>query len=181
MVTWLLLQALSGGNTSAVGAATGAICGLVVITPCAGYVTAFCAAPIGMIGATSSFLFTWSDVLHRHPFFGIEIVNPLDVFSVHGVPGFIGSLLTAVFALPAVNAQDPHVFTGVLYGGELEGLLGSINAVVIAGLYATIMTLLLLRLLQEMLGADGLLSASMLFSGHIKREQGRRSALALMA
>ena len=170
----MLLQYSAGGNPSAVGAATGAICGLVVITPCAGYVTAFTSAAIGMLGATSSFMFSWLDrsygVMEGRSFFGMQVSNPLDVFSVHGVPGLCGSLLTAVFALPAVAPDDPRIVTGVLYGGSFEVLMGSIEAVAFTSFYAIGMTVFLLWLLQQTLGADGLLSAQMFFSGHVKSD-----------
>jgi Amt family ammonium transporter len=112
LLTWLALERLRGGRPSAVGAATGAVVGLVAITPAAGFVTPGAAIAIGMLGATASF----SAIHLRHR---TRLDDSLDVFACHGVGGIVGALLTGVFASKAVN---PAGADGLLHGNP--GLVG---------------------------------------------------------
>lgn len=106
LVTWLLIDFTRTGQATAVGAATGAVVGLVAITPAAGYVTPLAAIAIGALGAGASY--TAMQLRNR-----TRIDDALDVFACHGVAGIVGSLLTGVFATTAVN---PAGANGLLYG-----------------------------------------------------------------
>ncbi len=106
MVTWLALERLRGGRPTAVGAATGAVVGLVAITPAAGFVTPASALLMGALTVPASFA-----VLHRRPRTGVD--DTLDVFACHGVAGIVGAVLTGVFASRAVN---PAGADGLLAG-----------------------------------------------------------------
>jgi Amt family ammonium transporter len=112
LLTWLLLERLRGGRPSAVGAATGAVVGLVAITPAAGFVTPGSALVIGAVGACASFA-----AIHLRAHTRLD--DSLDVFACHGVGGIVGALLTGVFATKAVN---PNGANGLLYGNP--GQLG---------------------------------------------------------
>jgi Amt family ammonium transporter len=91
MLTWMLLEAVRGQRPSAVGAAIGAVVGLVAITPAAGYVTYGPALFIGVLAATVS---TAAVALKNRT----TLDDTLDVFPCHGVGGIVGMLATAVFA-----------------------------------------------------------------------------------
>jgi Amt family ammonium transporter len=106
LVTWLLLDYARTGQATAVGAATGAVVGLVAITPAAGYVTPAAALAIGALGAGASNVAI--QLRNR-----TQIDDALDVFACHGVAGITGALLTGVFATTAVNAAGAN---GLLYG-----------------------------------------------------------------
>jgi Amt family ammonium transporter len=112
LLGWLAMERLRGGRPTAVGAATGAVVGLVAVTPAAGFVTPASALLIGALAAPLSFL-----VLHRRARTGID--DTLDVFACHGVAGITGALLTGVFASTAVN---PAGADGLLAGNA--SLLG---------------------------------------------------------
>ena len=112
LLAWLALEALRGGRPSAVGAATGAVVGLVAITPAAGYVTPASAIALGGLAAAASFF-----ALHLRA--RTRVDDSLDVFACHGVGGIVGALLTGVFATKTVN---PGGADGVLAGNP--ALLG---------------------------------------------------------
>ena len=108
-------------HRAAIGAATGAVCGLVGITPCAGYVTSLVAAPVGMLSAGASFSWIWLDE-HSNLFCWLD--NPQDVLATHGISGLVGTLLTGLFAYRPVNVHEVKLDKdGVLYGGGRAGSL----------------------------------------------------------
>ncbi len=106
VVAWILIEKLRSGNATAVGAATGAVVGLVAITPAAGFVTPLAAIAVGMIAAPCSYF----SLNYRS---ATRVDDTLDVFACHGVAGIIGALLTGVFARKSVN---PNGADGLLAG-----------------------------------------------------------------
>ncbi|GJG87713.1 ammonium transporter [Gemmatimonadetes bacterium T265] len=139
LLTWLALEAIRGARPSAVGAATGAVVGLVAITPAAGYVTPGSAIAIGVLAAAASF-----GALHLRA--RTRVDDSLDVFACHGVGGIVGALLTGVFATKAVNpggadgllAGNPHllavqalaVLATLVWAGALSvGILALVHVV----------------------------------------------------
>ena len=110
LVTWALLDTLRSGKVTAVGAATGAVVGLVGITPAAGYVTPMSAIAIGVICAFVSYF-----AIQRRS--KSKLDDSLDVFSCHGLAGVTGAILTGVFATKAVN---PAAADGLLAGNAAQ-------------------------------------------------------------
>jgi ammonium transporter, Amt family len=105
LCAWLLLEAIFA-KPSAVGGATGAVVGLVAITPAAGFVTPLSAIAIGSIAAVVSYV---AVQLKKKT----SIDDSLDVFSCHGLGGITGAILTGVFCTKSVN---PAGADGLLYG-----------------------------------------------------------------
>ncbi len=105
MVAWITLDALRGRKPSAMGAAIGAVVGLVAITPCAGWVTVgqsiFIALFITVCCHTAVCWKGYSRILD----------DALDVFPTHGLGGIIGTVLTGVFAYDYFAAQDPEIIS----------------------------------------------------------------------
>ena len=105
MVAWITLDALRGRKPSAMGAAIGAVVGLVAITPCAGWVTVgqslFIALFITVCCHTAVCWKGYSRILD----------DALDVFPTHGLGGIIGTVLTGVFAYDYFAAQDAEIIT----------------------------------------------------------------------
>jgi ammonium transporter, Amt family len=91
-VVWMAIELVAHGKASALGVATGAVAGLVAITPASGTAGPLGAVAIGAASALAGYYFATS-VKHR---FGYD--DSLDVFGVHGVGGVVGALLTGVFA-----------------------------------------------------------------------------------
>jgi ammonium transporter, Amt family len=110
LACWLLLDLTRSRRTTAVGAATGAIVGLVAITPAAGFVTPRAALFIGAAAAATVYLAMQVRARTR-------IDDALDVFACHGVAGILGALLTGVFATKAVN---PAGADGLLAGNPMQ-------------------------------------------------------------
>jgi ammonium transporter, Amt family len=106
LTAWLLLDLWRNGRTTAVGAATGAVVGLVAITPAAGFVTPRAALAIGALAAATSYAAMNLRARTR-------IDDALDVFACHGVAGIVGAMLTGVFATTTVNAGGAN---GLLAG-----------------------------------------------------------------
>jgi Amt family ammonium transporter len=94
---WGLAELLLHGKVSGVGLASGAVAGMVAITPAAGFVKPMAALALGALAALASF-----GAIRIRPKLGLD--DALDVFAVHGVAATLGALLTGAFASTAVNA-----------------------------------------------------------------------------
>jgi ammonium transporter, Amt family len=142
LVAWMLFDLVRTGRATAVGAATGAVVGLVAITPAAGFVTPRASIAIGVIAAASSYAAI--QVRSR-----TRIDDALDVFACHGVAGIAGALLTGVFATKAVN---PGGGDGLLAGNGHQFLvqLAAVGVTVALGLGASAVILGAMRLFMPL-------------------------------
>jgi len=140
-LTWLILERVLRSKPTAVGAATGAVAGLVGITPAAGFVTPLAALLIGSI--TSLVCFYAVSFKHK-----LQIDDALDTFPIHGVGGTVGAILTGVFATTAVNSGGAN---GLLYGNPKQ-VVTQIIAIAIAYVVAGVGTFLILKLLEATVG-----------------------------
>jgi Amt family ammonium transporter len=141
-ITWVLASYLHKGKVSVVGAACGAVAGLVAITPASGFVTAGGAVVIGLaVGAIC-----YSATLLRSR---LKIDDALDVFAVHGVGGTFGAVVTGVFATTAITGAGGAA--GLIDGnaGQLGTQLVAIGAVIA---YAVIATFVIVKLTDVILG-----------------------------
>lgn len=138
---WLILESVLRGKPTAVGAATGAVAGLVGITPAAGFVTPLSAILIGFITAFVCFY----AISFKHK---LEIDDALDTFPVHGVGGTVGAILTAIFATTQVNGAGKD--------GVLRGNLGELGvelaAIVVAYAIAGVGTWIILKIIDATVG-----------------------------
>ncbi|ADV68393.1 ammonium transporter [Deinococcus maricopensis] len=140
ILAWLFWEVIRGQRPTAVGAATGAIVGLVAITPACGFVSPLASILIGVLGATASF---WAVQL-KHRFITDDA---LDVFACHGVAGIVGALLTGVFATKTVNDLGSGVIDGRWSQLGVQAL-GVLITVALAG----IGSFLLLKLVGALMG-----------------------------
>lgn len=138
---WLLMEKVLRGKPTAVGAATGAVAGLVGITPAAGFVTPLAAILIG--GITAFVCFYAVSFKHK-----VQIDDALDTYPVHGVGGTIGAILTGVFATKTVN---PGGANGLLFGNPNQ-LLIQIGAVIVAYVVAGVGTWIIMKFLDVTVG-----------------------------
>lgn len=106
-LAWLFIEWIHNGKPTAVGAASGAVAGLVAITPAAGFVTPLASIAIGLVGG----LLCYFAVAVLKPKFGYD--DALDAFGVHGLGGTWGAIATGIFATKAVNSAGAN---GLLYG-----------------------------------------------------------------
>jgi ammonium transporter, Amt family len=140
LLGWLLFERIRGGHATTLGAASGAVAGLVAITPCAGFVGPMAAIAIGFIaGALCYFAVSVK--------FSFGYDDALDVVGVHLVGGIAGSLLLGLFADRAFNPAVTH--QGVLVGGGSWELMGDqLIAVGATLLWSGVLTLVILKVLH---------------------------------
>lgn len=125
MLGWLLVERIKDGHATTLGAASGAVAGLVAITPCAGFVGGMAPVYIGAFTGAVCYL-----ALGLKRAFGFD--DSLDVIAVHLVGGLVGSILLGLFADNAIN--------GVI--GENEGLLlGGGTSLLVDQIVASVVTL----------------------------------------
>lgn len=139
-VTWAAIDWVVNKKCTTVGACTGAVAGLVAITPAAGSVDLVGALFIGLI--TSAVCF-WMVAVVK-PKFGYD--DALDAFGVHGVGGIIGSVLTGVFATQFVTGEGG--VQGALYG-DWNQLWIQIAATVISMVFSAVMTFVLFKVVDN--------------------------------
>jgi len=140
-LTWLTVSWIHRGQPSALGAALGAVAGLVAITPAAGYVTPSAAIVIGL-GAG---VFCYLAVLLRPR---LRVDDALDVWAVHGIGGTWGAIATGLFATVAVNSAAADG----LFSGNPEQLSKQLVAVAATWLYAGIATAVIVKAIQLTIG-----------------------------
>ena len=137
--TWMLIEWSSHGKPSVLGIATGAVAGLVAITPASGYV-----GPVGglAIGLAAGVLCYWgANGLKRQ--FGYD--DSLDVFGVHGVGGIVGALLTGVFASSALGGSEEGLNIASQLGLQAVGILATL-------VYSGVLTFIIVKVVDGMIG-----------------------------
>jgi Amt family ammonium transporter len=141
MLGWLVVERMHSGHATTLGGASGAVAGLVAITPCAGFVGGMTPVYIGFIAGVVCFL-----AVNLKFRFGFD--DALDVVGVHLVGGITGSLLLGLFADKTINAAGRD---GVFLGGGW-GLFGNqALAVVVTLVYSFVVTYVLCRVLDAVL------------------------------
>ena len=146
-VTWASIEWYARGKPSMLGACSGAVAGLVCITPAAGYVTPM---PALVMGVAVGGVCYWSCTALKSKF-GYD--DALDAFGVHGVGGTLGAVLTGVFATRATGATlsvDNGKTLGLLEGGSL--LPAQIVAVAITWGLAIVATFVILKVVDAVIG-----------------------------
>lgn len=150
-LAWSAVEWLHRGKPSALGVISGAVAGLVAITPAAGFVQPMSALVIGAIAGA----FCYFMVVKVKSWFGYD--DALDAFGVHGAGGTLGAILTGIFASSTINPIFKDAKTGaVLPSGAIEGnwhqLLNQLVGVGIAWTVSIIGTLILLVLVDVTMG-----------------------------
>jgi Amt family ammonium transporter len=150
VIGWCAAEWLRNGKPSALGAISGAVAGLVAITPAAGFVGPMPALIIGLVAG----VFCYWMVAKVKARFGYD--DTLDAFGVHGAGGTIGALLTGVFASSAVNpifkdSKGAAVPSGVLEGNPHQ-FVNQLVGVAIAWALAAVGTLVILKVVDVVVG-----------------------------
>jgi len=145
-IGWSVAEWIRNGKPSALGAISGAVAGLVAITPASGFVQPMSALIIGLVAGVGCFLM----VTVVKSWFGYD--DSLDAFGVHGAGGSIGAILTGVFASSAINpvygAGKP---TGWIEGNGHQ-VLNQLVGVAIAWGLSIVGTLILLKVVDMVIG-----------------------------
>jgi Amt family ammonium transporter len=140
-LAWLFVEWMHSGKPTVLGLASGAVGGLVAITPAAGFVNIGGAIVIGIAAGVIPFF----AVAKLKPLFGYD--DTLDAFGIHGIGGTIGALLTGVFADPAINEAGK----GLLYGNPGQ-LWTQLIAVLVTLVYSGVMTFVIFMIIKAIVG-----------------------------
>jgi ammonium transporter, Amt family len=140
-LTWMFVEWAMRGKPTVVGIATGAVAGLVAITPASGFVD-----PVGAIaiGVAAGIVCYWGCTGLKH-MFGYD--DALDAFGVHAVGGAVGAVLTGVFAIKVLSGVE-----GGLIDGNPTQVINQIEGVAIVFVYDLIVSLIILKLIDWTIG-----------------------------
>ena len=138
-VTWMGIEWCKQGKASALGIATGAVCGLVAITPASGFVGPAGAIAIGF--ASGALCFYATNSLKSK----LGYDDSLDVFGVHGVGGFVGAILTGIFAAESMGGVGMDNPIGTQLGLQFVGALATI-------VYSGTLTFAIAKVLDSTIG-----------------------------
>ena len=140
-ISWMLVEWMHTKKPTVLGLASGAVAGLVAITPAAGFVNINGALIIGLLAGIV-------------PYFAVAAIKPklgyddsLDAFGIHGVGGILGAILTGIFADPAI----PELGTGLRYGNPGQ-LVTQLIAVVVTMVYSAVATLIIFGIVKVVTG-----------------------------
>lgn len=140
-LSWMFTEWLHSGKPTVLGLASGAVAGLVTITPAAGFVNISGAIVIGLLAGII-------------PFFTVAMLKPrlgyddtLDAFGIHGVGGMLGAILTGVFADPSINEAG----RGLLYGNPRQ-VITQLIAVAVTAAYSALATFVIFRIIKTLVG-----------------------------
>ena len=140
-VAWVLTEWSMRGKPTALGAISGAVAGLVAITPACGFVSPMAALIIGVAGGVACFY-----ACHLKTHLGYD--DSLDVVGVHGVGGTVGAILTGVFCQTAIN---PAGRDGLLAGNPAQVLI-QVESVLVTMVFCFVGALVLLKLVDATIG-----------------------------
>ena len=140
LVVWTILDTYIVGKPTILGAISGAVAGLVGITPAAGFVDVFGALVIGAISPIISYF----AIYYLKPKLGYD--DALDVWGIHGMSGVWGAIATGIFAVPAIGGT-----AGLLYGNPDQVLI-QIISVVATIVYSFTISYILAKILDKSLG-----------------------------
>jgi Amt family ammonium transporter len=147
---WAIFEWIKNGKATVLGAISGAVAGLVVITPASGYTTPMYALIMGLIGGLVCAIAS-TELKHK---FGYD--DSLDAFGVHGTGGTLGALLTGVFAVAAINLPSAYDKGPGSKLGLLEGngsvMVAQIVATVLTWIIALVGSIILLKIVDAIIG-----------------------------
>ena len=141
-LTWMFIEWKITGKPTVLGGATGAVAGLVAITPAAGFVTPLSSILIGMLVG----IVCYTSVAVIKLKFGYD--DSLDAFGVHGVGGTVGALATGLFAQKIINAAGNN---GLFFGNPAQFITQATGVLATMG-YAIAVTFILLKVLDAFMG-----------------------------
>ncbi|WP_374572056.1 ammonium transporter [Acinetobacter sp.] len=136
---WLITEKVVRGKSSVLGGASGAVAGLVVITPAAGFVTVGGAMAMGLIGGVVCF---WGITALKR---ALKADDSLDAFGLHGVGGIVGAILTAFFASPFIMGDKAPADVMHQLWVQVEGVLAT-------AAYSAVLTFVILKVIDLVIG-----------------------------
>jgi Amt family ammonium transporter len=141
-LSWMFAEWVARGKPSVLGAISGAVAGLVAITPASGFVN-----PMGglVIGIVAGLICFWGATTLKH---AMGYDDSLDAFGVHGIGGFIGAILTGVFAVEAIGGEGKKGLIDGNGGQVLTQLWGCLVCIA----WCAVATFILLKIVDALIG-----------------------------
>jgi len=140
---WIAAERIKDGHFTTLGASSGAVAGLVAITPCAGFVPTLASIPIGLIAGVVCFL-----AIQLKYRFGYD--DALDVVGVHMIGGIVGGLLLGLFADKSIN---PGIkYEGLIIGGSGRLLVEQVFSIVVVLVWSFGATFAIVKVLDKVMG-----------------------------
>ena len=143
MLGWLIVEKFKAGHATTLGAASGAVAGLVAITPCAGFVGGMAPIYIGLGAGALCYLAL--GIKKR-----LKLDDSLDVIAVHLVGGIFGSIVLGLFADAAINGAVRH--EGLFLGGGGALILDQIVATVVTLGYSFVASFAIAKVIDRTMG-----------------------------
>jgi Amt family ammonium transporter len=137
LIVWTLIDTFTIGKPTVLGAISGAVAGLVGITPAAGFVDVFGALVIGAVAPVVSYF----AINYMKPKLGYD--DALDAWGIHGMSGVWGAIATGIFAVPAIGGT-----AGLLYGNPNQVVV-QIISVIATIVYAFVVSYILAKILDK--------------------------------
>ena len=150
-MAWMFAEWMTRGKPSVLGIISGAVAGLVAITPACGFVSPGSALIIGLVASLVAF---WASTSLKN---ALGYDDSLDVFGVHGVAGIVGAILTGVFAVGAIGgAIDPTDAAAGMKAGLIDGnpkqVLSQLYGVGVTIVYTAIATAIIFKVVDLIIG-----------------------------
>lgn len=140
MIGWILIDIWKTGKPTVLGAISGAVAGLVAITPAAGFVD----VPASIVIGFTTVFVSYYAISYLKPKLGYD--DALDAFGIHGLSGTWGAILTGIFACPAINGA-----AGLLYGNSNQLVIQIISIIAVA-VYSFVVTYVIAKVLDKTMG-----------------------------
>ena len=141
-LAWMFAEWVTRGKPSVLGIISGAVAGLVAITPASGFVNPMGALAIGIVAGLVCF---WGATGLKH-MMGYD--DSLDAFGVHGLGGFVGAILTGVFAIEAIGGEGKKGWIDGNAGQVLTQLWGSLVCIA----WCAVATFIILKVIDALIG-----------------------------
>ena len=148
-LAWTFVEWLARGHASALGGVSGAVAGLVAVTPASGFAGPMGAIAIGIVaGVVCFWAVTWLKGIFKYD-------DSLDVFGVHGIGGIVGALLTGVFVNPSLGgtgvtnyaATDASATVAYDFGAQMTSQIWAVGTSVVVSAVVTLVAMLLIKLI----------------------------------
>lgn len=146
MFVWMMIDFFTRKAMTSLGAISGAVVGLVAVTPASGFVSPLGAICVG--GIASAVCFVMVSIRSRGP-----VDDSLDVFSVHGIGGMTGTILTGVFSVGALKTSglNAYALPGLAEGG-VDVFLRQVGCAFIVAVFSFVVTFFLLKCIEGVMG-----------------------------
>ena len=143
LASWMVVERVATGKPTLVGACTGLVAGLVVVTPAAGFVEPWAAVIMGLIVSPVCYL----AIAHMKAHFGYD--DALDAFGCHGIGGILGGVLTGVFCLPELSWTGHG---GLIYTGDATLLASQVLGIAVTLLIVLVLDAVLIAAVRAAFG-----------------------------